>query len=132
MKGRNQELPKGGICTKVVGSTYAPGVIDESLVDAGVVLCPVYDNAYDDYAIEVLRGDNGARIGYLRAVYSCHLQPVAEAHGLSARVLEVTGGTPDKPLRGVNLFVFATDGTPLPSKNTMLTQSGATGGGTHV
>lgn len=124
MKGSHEGLPKGGIFTKVVGSTYAPGVIDEILVDAGVLLCPVYDNAYDDYAIEVLRADDGARIGYLRAVYSRHLQPIAEAHGLSAYVLEVTGGSKDKPLRGANLYVFATDGTPLPSKNEMLGQGG--------
>jgi hypothetical protein len=120
MKGRYQGLPKGGIFTKVTGSTFAPGVIDESLVDVGVYLCPVYDNAYDDYAIEVRRGDNDARVGYLRAVYSFHLQAYAETHGLSASVRGVTGGTKDKPYRGLNLYVHTNDGTPLPSKDFML------------
>lgn len=120
MKGRLQEVPRGGMHTKVVGSTFAAGLIDDSLIAVGVVLCPVYDNAYDEYAIEVLRGDDGTRIGYLRAAYTHHLQPFLEAHGLSAIVLGVTGGTPDKPLRGVNLYVYATDGTPLPSKEWML------------
>ena len=120
MKGRLQEVPRNGIKTKVVGNTFNPGLIDDSLMEVGVVLCPVYDNDYDEYAIEVLRGDDGSRIGYLRAAYSIHLQPIAEAHGLSARVIGVTGGTAEKPLRGVNLYVYADDYTPLPSKNSML------------
>lgn len=119
-EGSLHKVPRGGIHTKVVGSTFATGLIDDSLVETGVVLCPVYDNAYDEYAIEVLRGDNGSRIGYLRAAYTHHLQPFLEAHGLSAIVLEVTGGTPDKPLRGVNLYLHADDGTPLPTKDSML------------
>ena len=120
MEGRLKKVPRGGIHTKVVGSTFATGLIDDSLLEVGVILCPVYDNAYDEYAIEVLRGDDGTRIGYLRAAYTHHLQPFQDAHGLSAIVLGVTGGTPEKPLRGANLYLYADDGTPLPTKDFML------------
>lgn len=121
MRGRVQALPANGFPTKVVGTTFCDeDAIDASLLDVGVLLLRDYANGHDDYAIAVLRADDGTRIGYISRLYSIHLAPFAEYQGLSAIVLDVTGGVVGKENKGVNIYVYEDDGAVLPSKAYML------------
>ena len=61
------------------------------------------DNEYSDFAIEVHHGPPGheTQIGFLEDDLASNL-----LNHLSANILDVTGGTPDKPTRGVNMEIL--------------------------
>ena len=61
------------------------------------------DNEYSDFAIEVHHGPPGheTQIGFLEDDLASNL-----LNHLSTNILDVTGGTPDKPTRGVNMEIL--------------------------
>ena len=61
------------------------------------------DNEYSDFAIEVHHGPPGheTQIGFLEDGLASNL-----LNHLSVNILDVTGGTPDKPTRGVNMEIL--------------------------
>lgn len=116
MKGMLQVLPKDGIEIGVAGVTFEnrQDLIDPSIVGSEVFLLRDKSNGYDENAIRVLRHD-GACIGFVPKRYSRHLAPFAEYQDLSGVVVAVVvGGTPDKRIRGVRLWVWDDMGRPLP------------------
>jgi len=121
-------LPKNGFHTKVVGCTFdnRQDAVDASLADVGVLLLRQYGNPYDEFAIQVLRADDGRQVGYLMKVYSPHLARFTQYQQLSAIVTALTGGE-DGKARGVNIYVYEDEGRVLPSKDFML----GTDGGSH-
>lgn len=120
MEGRQQALPRNGFFTKVAGTTFADeGAIDASLMRVGVLLLRDHHTP-DPFAIQILRTDDGRRIGYVPAIYACHLAQYADDQGLSATILEVTGGVEGKENLGVNVYISDDYGRPLPSKEFML------------
>ncbi len=109
-------LPRNGFNTKVAGTTFhsRQDAIDASLVDVGVLLLRDYGNPYDEFAILVLRADDGRQVGYIKQDYTQHLAPFTKYQELSAIVTAVTGGDDGKN-RGVNIYVFEDEGRILPS-----------------
>ena len=64
------------------------------------------DNEYSDFAIEVHHGPPGheTQIGFLEDALASNL--LNHLSAISANILDVTGGTPDKPTRGVNMEIL--------------------------
>jgi len=120
-----EALPRNGFHTKVAGTTFEnrQNAIDASLVEVGVLLLRDYGNPYDEFAIQVLRADDGRQIGYIKQDYTQHLAPFTRYQELSAIVTAVTGGDEGKN-RGVNIYVFEDEGRVLPSTGFMLSKGG--------
>jgi hypothetical protein len=109
-------LPRNGFNTKVAGTTFEnrQDAIDASLESVGVLLLRDYGNSHDEFAIQVLRADDGRQVGYIKQDYTQHLAPFTKYQQLSAIVTAVTGGDEGKS-KGVNIYVFEDEGRVFPS-----------------
>jgi len=116
MEERLAGLLENGFYTKVVGVTFddRQDAIDASLPQVGVFLVREKGNIHDPYAIQVIRQDDGRQVGYIKKDYSAYLADHAEYMELCAVVVGVTGGTKEKPEKGVNLYLYDQEGRPLP------------------
>ncbi|MCH4054228.1 MAG: single-stranded-DNA-specific exonuclease RecJ [Atopobiaceae bacterium] len=93
--------------TKVVGVSFEgrQAVAATLAPDELLVVRREMDNPQDPNAIALVRG-MGERVGYLRRQIARVLAPVMDAGAhYVARVIEVTGGTDDKPNIGVNVRI---------------------------
>jgi single-stranded-DNA-specific exonuclease len=118
-------LARNGFNTKVAGTTFEnrQDAIDASLADVGVLLLREYGNPHDEFAIQVLRADDGRQVGYIKADYSRHLAPFTKYQELSAIVTNITGVGEGKA-KGVNIYVYEDDGRVLPTTGFMLGKNG--------
>ena len=104
--------PVRSFYTKVVGVTKrnADGrerqkVIARCRVDDLLLLIREKDNPHDPNAIAVYRATN-EQIGYISADIAEELAPDMDSDvPISVRISDLTGGTPEKPSRGVNLEI---------------------------
>ena len=127
MRGTAQALPRNGFELEVAGVTYEnrQDLIDPSLIGSEVFLIRDKANDFDEFAIRVLRND-GECLGFVPKRCSRHLAPFAECQGLSGIVKAVVGGTPEKTIKGVRVWVWDDEGRSLPIA--AMTE----GGGSHV
>lgn len=108
----NELKPVRSFYTKVVGVTKrnADGrerqkVIARCRVDDLLLLIREKDNPHDPNAIAVYRATN-EQIGYISADIAEELAPDMDSDvPISVRISDLTGGTPEKPSRGVNLEI---------------------------
>ncbi len=98
--------------TKVVGVTKKnedggkrQEVIAGCKVDELVLLIRESENPYDSNAIAVYHSSR-KQIGFIAADLAERLAPDMDSgQPISARISDLTGGTPEKPSRGVNLEI---------------------------
>lgn len=124
MKGTLQALPRNGFEIEVAGVTYEnrQDLINPNLVGSEVFLIRDKANEYDEFAIRVIRHD-GECLGFIPIRCSRHLAPFAEYQGLSGVVKAVVGGTPEKSIKGVRVWVWDDEGHRLPL-DAMLAEGG--------
>lgn len=122
MRGTTRALPRNAFEIEVAGVTFnnRQDLIDLSLVGSEVFLIRDKGNTHDDFAIGVLRHD-GEQLGFIPMSHSRALAPPAEYQALSGVVKEVVGGTPEKPCKGLRLWVWDDEGCTLAA---MLAASG--------
>jgi single-stranded-DNA-specific exonuclease len=87
------------------GESYRQDTIRHCREGERVILKREPDNPYDENAVAVFR-QNGDQIAYLsrdNAAWVAHLMD--EGKELEARIKRITGGTRDKPTRGVLIDV---------------------------
>jgi len=100
----------GTYTLSIVGESHYQDAIRRCRQGGRVILKREPENPYDENAVAVLRED-GEKIGYLtrdNAVWVAEIMD--EARQVEAKIERITGGTKDKPTRGV---VIDVDTTPL-------------------
>lgn len=78
-------------------------ILGRAVVGEAVGLIPDPDNEHDDEAVRVILTGSGRQIGFLPRDHG--LLPEIESGRMRARLLEITGGTAEKPSRGAILWV---------------------------
>ena len=80
-------------------------IADGCQVGEELTLLPEPDNPVDRYAIRLCR-ENGDQIGYMtRELAYEFMTEIDDDLKIGVWITELTGGTPDKPSRGVNIEI---------------------------
>lgn len=107
------DSPRREIKTKVVGvtrrnrdGTDRQTIIRRCVAGEPLALIPAPDNPHDEDAIMICRR-TGEQLGYVSEDLADTIGDlIADGHRLDAEILTITGGTADKPTRGVNLRIL--------------------------
>ena len=98
--------------SKIMGSSFVKGS-QESMASLNVgdqlEVLREPTNEFDKNAIMVFV-PNGGRIGYIKKEVAVDLaKDIDNGYSVNVTVADVTGGTDDKPNRGVNILIEVTD-----------------------
>jgi hypothetical protein len=97
--------------TKVAGSSHYQKAISKCYEGHACQLIPEPDNPHDKKAVKVMR--DKYHLGYLSKTVSSgyHLR-TNEGKFYTCKIKNITGGTKDKPTKGVNLEITILDKKP--------------------
>ena len=100
------------IVTKIVGISRHQRAAARCRDGETLILQREPDNAYDEQSIAVLRLD-GTPLGYLKANLAAELAPrMDDGETFTAWIKDLTGGEPDRPTRGINIWIAEAETDP--------------------